>query len=423
MGKIKIILTVALSLMLTVAFTPAFSFAGISGSTQNTDNHLVKAQGVATAYADEDSDELDEDTTGDDDEETAPVPGTIVKVNYSGMQNQATAYGLLAKVNSGFAKGYPAKVTWNSDLEKYLMNRAAEMAIYANEDYHPDGTDANEDFASDDNNNNYHDVYFYNETTLAKAYTALKAELAEDPADDDPDAGSTGSDTGNDEIAADDYAKSMAAAEFVTASGEHYWCICLTNVAATSQTNVGTNSKASISLNAGLNLLKLAVSFSSSDKFYLGDSMKVNMVNKNTVDGNKLTLTSPDMTVGSSFKRVEIIGNTINAVHIGGENIYITLGGAKISKGLRVISGSPAVTVKYRLGKITIKWSSVPGATKYHLAVLQDNAIIYKTTTTKKSVSLKRGKGSYEICVEAYINKSSGSKWYPATVKNVKFKK
>lgn len=422
MGKIKTILTVALSLMLTVAFTPAFSFAGISGSTQNTDNHLVKSQSVATAYADENPDGLDEVTTGDDDEETAPIPGTIVKVNYSGVQNQATAYGLLAKVNCGFARGYPAKVTWNSDLEKYLMNRVAEMALYANEDYHPDGTDANEDFASDDNSNTYHDFYFYNETTLAKAYTALKDDLAEDPAADDPDAGSTGSDTSDDEVTADDYAKSMAAAEFVTASGEHYWCICLTNVAATSQTNVGTDSKASISLNAGLKLLKLTISFSSPDKFYLGDSMNVRMVNKNTVDGNKLTLTSPDMTVGSSFKRVEINGNTIKAVHVGGESIYITLGETKISKGLQVISGSPTVTVKYRLGKITIKWSSVPGATNYHLAVLQDNAIIYKTTTTKKSVSLKRGKGSYEVCVKAYIKKNSGSKWYPVTVKNVKFK-
>lgn len=321
MKKITTLFALALSLMLTVAFTPSFAFAADNGSAQNSGNKY-KAVDEITGATDEDETVTDEDEDTEDDIDF----GDPLNVKFTGKYYQKAAYEMLAIFNAGYGTTNNCKVTWNTALEKFAMQRAADQAIYHSEEYAPDGTDDTEGYGSDDDGVL---TYVTEASTAEAAYKAFYDEiLTGDDTDytDDTDVDDTDdtndtdvddtddTDTDTDDESSPEFA-SMAAAKFV-AGGKTYWYIALSDTAAKNKTAVNKIFNKTVTVSAGSNILNLDLTLTASDnKLKKGRSCKYSISNK-SADSCTVTITSPRVKCGNT-KLVKITSKYIKGLKKG----------------------------------------------------------------------------------------------------------
>lgn len=325
MKKITTIFALTLSLMLTVAFTPSFAFAGDNSAAQNSGNKYTSVDEITGATENEDTiddgEDVEEDTEDDIDF------GDPIKIGFAGKYYQKTAYEMLALFNAGYGTTNDCKVTWNKALEKYAMQRAAEQAIYHSEEYTPDGTDDLDGYETDEESVL---SYVTEASTAEAAYKAFYDEIltgdvtddtdtdvddTDDTDDTDVDDTDVTDDT-EDEDTDDDSSPefvSMAAAKFV-AGGKSYWYIAISDTAAKSKSPVNKNYTKAVTVSAGSNIMNLKFDL---DKSTIKKGKSTSYSLKNTSkDDCTVSITSPKIKCSKS-KLVKINSSSIKGLKKG----------------------------------------------------------------------------------------------------------
>lgn len=322
MKKITTIFALTLSLMLTVAFTPSFAFAGDNSAAQNSGNKYTAVDEITGATENEDTiddgEDIEEDTEEDIDF------GDPIEIGFAGKFYQKTAYEILALFNAGYGTTNDCKVTWNKALEKYALQRAADQAIYYSGEYTPDGTDDLDGYGNDDEGVL---SFVAQADTAAAAYKALNDALLADDEDitDDTDVDDTDVDDTDDTDVTDDTEDedidddsspefvSMAAAKFV-AGGKTYWYIAISDTAAKSKSPVNKNYTRTVAVSAGSNIMNVKLDL---DKSTIRKGKSTSYSVKNTSkDGCTVSITSPKIKCSKS-KIVKISSSHIKGLKKG----------------------------------------------------------------------------------------------------------
>jgi len=385
---LSIAFCLALSMMLTVAFTPSVAFGAASNTVQ-------KSKVLASTMTDEEVD--------DGEEEADP---TYYDVSIKGDIMQSEAHKMLKLVNSG----EKLSLKWNAALEQKAIQRAAALAINSESSaslaFYGDN---DEEYSCTENDKNAQACFAEFKDSFEDQDVADEDDNTDDEGDVTDDAGTT-TDDGDADITEDDNYQSMAAAEFVTASGNHYWIVVLSTDAST-DTAYGSNEKnQTVKTSITADDLDISASVTNVDKkkhtsFYpldLGSSYKITLVNKNPGDGKKVNLACSYI-ASSNTTAVTVSGNKITAANPGISKLTVSpcstdVGSATIS--VAVTPGAPSIT-ESSAGKkaVTISWTSVSGAEGYY---------IYRSATKSKG---------YKIVGEAYSADTN-----TATVKTFKGK-
>lgn len=360
-----------LSFIITVAFSPDVSFAGVNDASANS--HY----GHSSSY-DEEDDSSD----------------SSVAMSFMGKTNQADAYKLLTMLNSNRSSDMQFK--WDSCLEEDAISSAADNELY----WDFDDTD---EFISNEDSDKL--VFIKHTDSIESLYDALKSKF---PAKEDNDA--------------DTVYTYMGAAEVVASNGLHCWAVCFDTAASGTESAINVNSDyqqltATATVGFGEDMVSYVINGPKGTygggAFTCGNTYNIKYYVNG--DDNERFLDLVDYDISSSDNSVISVTSdgTIKAKKAG--NCYLDIypydNEADTCSHFYVAPNKVSIS-KAKGGKnsISMSWSKAPGASGYCVYYSTSGNGKYKYAGKVKNNSCKiirlKSKRTYYVKVKPYVTAS-----------------